>query len=96
MQLKPMFDWLVIEPIEEEQEGIVVIPDVAKTKPTFGRVMEVGWGRPDNGKLWALKVKVGDKVLYTKYAGVNIEHEGKNYIMMKETEILAIAEETPS
>lgn len=96
MRLKPMFDWLIIEPIEEKQEGIVVIPDVAKTKPTFGMVVEVGWGRPDNGKLWELKVKKGDKILYAKFAGLNIKHNDKQYLMLKETEVLAIAEEDAS
>ena len=94
MKLKPMFDWLIVEPVEEKQEGLVVIPDVAKIEPTFGTVVEVGFGRPDSGKLWAQKVKKGDEILYTKHAGLNIVHEGETYLMLKETEVLAIAEES--
>ena len=92
MRLKPMFDWLIVEPIEEKKEGLIEIPDSAKPKSTFGKVIEIGWGRPDSGKLWAMKVKKGDKILYTFAAGVNIEHEDKNYLMLRETDVLAVAD----
>jgi chaperonin GroES len=89
-----MFDWLIVEPIEEKQEGLIEIPDSAKPRSTLGKVIEVGWGRPDNGHLWAMRVKEGDKILYTKYVGINIEHEDKQLLMLKETDVLAIVEES--
>jgi chaperonin GroES len=93
MNLKPLYDRVVVKPIEAEEvtAGGIYIPDNAKEKPTKGEVLAVGEGKAlDNGNLRTPKVKVGDKVIYGQYAGSAYKHEGTEYKIIKEDDILAI------
>jgi chaperonin GroES len=92
MAIRPLDDRVVIEPLEAEEktQGGIVLPDSAKEKPTKGKVVSVGEGKLlDSGKRAALLVKKGDKVLYGKYAGTEITVGGKDYLILKENDILA-------
>lgn len=93
MNLKPLYDRVVVKPIEADEvtAGGIVIPDNAKEKPTKGEVLAVGEGKPlDNGSLRSPKVKVGDKVIYGQYAGSNYKQDGVEYKIVREDDILAI------
>ncbi len=93
MNLKPLHDRVVVKPIEAEETtvGGIIIPDAAKEKPTKGEVLAVGEGKAlDNGSVRAPKVKVGDKVIYGQYAGSAYKHEGTEYKIIREDDILAI------
>ncbi|MHC4267516.1 MAG: co-chaperone GroES [Planctomycetota bacterium] len=92
MAIRPLDDRVVIEPLEAEDktQGGIVLPDSAKEKPTKGKVISVGEGKLlDSGKRAQLLVKKGDKVLYGKYAGTEISVGGKDYLILKENDILA-------
>ena len=93
LNLKPLADRLLVEPIEREEmtaSGIYV-PETAKEKPQEGTVVASGPGRKDeDGDLIAMEVKVGDRVLYAKYAGTEVKLEDKKYLILKESDILAI------
>ncbi len=88
VKIKPLADRVLIEPssAEEKTSGGIIIPDTAKEKPQKGTVVAVGPGTPDQ----KLSVKKGDMVLYGKYSGTEISYEGKNYLIMKESDIYAI------
>lgn len=94
MNLKPLYDRVVVKPIEAEEMtvGGIIIPDAAKEKPTKGEVVAVGEGKfvDATGGLRAPKVKAGDKVIYGQYAGSAYKHEGVEYKVIKEDDILAI------
>ena len=93
MNLKPLYDRVVVKPIEAEEmsAGGIVIPDNAKEKPTKGEVVAVGEGKPlDNGSVRAPKVKVGDKVIYGQYAGSSYKQDGVEYKIVREDDILAV------
>ena len=93
MNLKPLYDRVVVKPIEADEvsSGGILIPDNAKEKPTRGEVVAVGEGKAlDNGSLRAPKVKVGDKVIYGQYSGSAYKHEGTEYKIVREDDILAI------
>jgi len=92
MNIKPLADRVVISPLDnaEEKVGSIYIPDTAKEKPQEGEIVAVGPGRTEDGKLIAPSVKVGDKVLYGKYAGTEIKKDGKEYLIVRESDILAI------
>ncbi len=92
MTIKPLGDRVMIRPLDESEEkvGSLYIPDTAKEKPLQGSVEAVGPGRTENGKTIAPEVKVGDRVLYGKYSGTEIKHEGIEYLIVKEADILAI------
>ncbi|MBN2492202.1 MAG: co-chaperone GroES [Planctomycetes bacterium] len=93
MKLRPIDDRVVIEPMEGEEvtAGGIVLPDTAKEKPVQGKVAAVGPGRLlDNGERLAPSVKKGDIVIYGRYAGSDVKIEGKEYKVMRESEILAI------
>ena len=93
MNLKPLYDRVVVKPIEADEvsAGGILIPDTAKEKPTKGEVIAVGEGKAlDNGSLRAPKVKVGDKVIYGQYSGSAYKHEGTEYKIVREDDILAI------
>lgn len=95
MKLKPLGDRVVVKPIEQEETtaGGIVLPDTAKEKPQHGEVLAIGNGKLlDNGERVALDVKVGDKVLYAKYGGTEIKLDGDTYLIMRESDILAISE----
>lgn len=88
MNIKPLGDRVVIEPAEAEKKTAsgIIIPDTAKEKPQKGTVVAAGPGKKDE----PLTVKVGDVVLYGKYAGTEINIDGKDYLIMRESDILAI------
>ena len=88
INIKPLADRVLIEPAmaEEKTAGGIIIPDTAKEKPQKGTVVAVGPGKKDE----PMSVKVGDKVLYSKYAGTEISFEGTDYLIMKESDIVAI------
>ncbi|HHT9158652.1 MAG: co-chaperone GroES [Planctomycetes bacterium GWF2_39_10] len=93
--IRPLDDRVVIEPIEAEEktQGGIVLPDTAKEKPVKGKVIATGEGRMlENGKRAELLVKKGDKVLYGKYAGTEVTVDGKEYLIMRESDILAKVE----
>lgn len=88
ISIKPLADRVLIEPAQAEEKtaGGIIIPDTAKEKPQRGSVIAVGPGKKDE----PMTVKVGDNVLYSKYAGTEITHEGVNYLIMRESDIVAI------
>lgn len=93
MNIKPLFDRVVIKRMEEEKvsAGGIVIPDSATEKPVKGEVLAVGEGKSlDNGSVRAPKVKVGDKVLFGKYAGTEFKLDGQEILVVKEDDILAV------
>ncbi len=93
--LKPLSDHVLVRPLskEEKTEGGIYLPDTAKEKPQEGEVVAVGPGRMlDNGSRVALEVKAGDKVIYAKYGGTNIKVGEEEYLIMRESDILAIKE----
>jgi chaperonin GroES len=92
MAVKPLADRILIEQVEAEKKtaGGIYIPDNAKEKPQKGNVVAVGPGRiSDAGQTIALSVKAGDVVLYGKYAGTEVSHDGKDYIILRESDLLA-------
>ena len=93
MNIKPLGDRALVEPLEakEKTKGGIVLPDTAKEKPQEGKIVAVGKGKiGDDGKTIPLEVKVGDKVLYGKYSGTEITVDDKEYLIVKEEDILAI------
>lgn len=93
MKLKPLGDRVVIKASKEPEKtkGGILLPDTAKEKPQEGKVVAVGPGKVNNeGKLIALSVKVGDKVLYGKYSGTEITVDDEEYLIVREDEVLAI------
>lgn len=93
MTIKPLHDRVLIERIEAESKtaGGIIIPDTAQEKPDEGKVVAVGEGlRDDNGKRIALDVKVGDKVLFAKWGGTEVKFSGKEFTILKESDILAV------
>ncbi len=95
INLKPLGDRVVVEPIEQEEitAGGIVLPETAKEKPQRGLVVAAGPGaRDDDGDRIALDVKVGDVVLYAKYAGTEFKVDGKKLLILKESDLLAIVE----
>ena len=90
--LNPIGDRVVVKPAPEEvkTKSGIVLPDAAKEKPSEGTVMAVGSGRVlDNGQKVALEVKIGDKVIYSKYGGTEVKIDGEEYIILSERDILA-------
>lgn len=95
MTLKPLGDRIVVEalPSEEKTAGGIILPDTAQEKPMMGKVAAIGTGKVlDNGKVIPLEVKVGDKVLYGKYAGTEVKIEGEKFMIMQERELLGVFE----
>ncbi|HYH02771.1 MAG TPA: co-chaperone GroES [Bacillota bacterium] len=93
MNIKPLGERVVIKVVESEvtTKSGIVLPETAKEKPQMGEVLAVGTGKLlDNGQRIALDVKVGDKVLFAKYAGTEVKLDGEEYMVLKETDILAI------
>ncbi|WP_026486561.1 co-chaperone GroES [Caldanaerobius polysaccharolyticus] len=91
MKIRPLGDRVVIKPIEaEEVVGGIVLPGTAKEKPQQGEVVAVGTGEYIDGKKVELEVKVGDKVIYSKYAGTEVKLDGQEYLILRQNDILAI------
>ena len=95
MKVRPLHDRVIVQRTEEEQKskGGIIIPDTAKEKPQEGKIIAVGKRKMlDDGKLVPLDVKVGDKVLFNKYAGSDIKIEGEEYMIMREEDVLGVIE----
>ena len=95
MNLKPLADRLVVEPLEQEEvtAGGIILPETAKEKPQQGKVVAAGTGRTDErGEKVAMEVKVGDTVLYAKYSGTEVKMSGKKMLILRESDVLAIVE----
>ncbi len=92
MKIQPLADRIVVKVLEAEEvtKGGIVLPQTAQEKPQQAEVMEVGKGKVSDGKVIAPEVKKGDKVLFGKYSGTEITIDGKEYLILKEEDILAI------
>ncbi len=95
MKFRPLHDRVVVEPLEEEEKtaGGIIIPDTAKEKPMQGKVIAVGPGsRGEDGQLHALDVEKNDRVLYGKWSGTEVKIDGKNLLIMRESDIMGVIE----
>ncbi|EFM11870.1 Chaperonin Cpn10 [Paenibacillus curdlanolyticus YK9] len=90
--IKPLGERVLVEPIAKEETTAsgILLPDTAKEKPQEGKIIAVGSGTLKDGARIALEVQVGDRVLFSKYAGTEVKYEGKEYLIMKESDIHAI------
>ncbi|MGK2907639.1 MAG: co-chaperone GroES [Desulfuromonadales bacterium] len=95
MNIRPLHDRIIVERLEEETKTAsgIIIPDSAKEKPQQGNVIAVGKGKvTEDGKVLPLDVKVGDKVLFGKYSGTEVKLDGKEFLMMREDDVLGVVE----
>ena len=95
MKIRPLQDRILVKRIDEEEKtkGGIIIPDTAKEKPTEGKVIAVGKGKVlEDGKLQALDVKKGDRVLFNKYSGTEVQIEGEEHLIIREDDVLGICE----
>lgn len=92
--IKPLGDRVVLRALEREEKTAsgIVLPDTAKEKPQEAEVISVGPGRYEDGKLVAVDVKVGDRVIFSKYAGTEVKYDGTEYLIVRESDILAIVQ----
>jgi chaperonin GroES len=94
MSVRPLHDRIIVKRVEEESKskGGIIIPDTAKEKPQEGRVVAVGPGRNEDGKVIKLDVKAGDRILFGKYSGTEIKLNGEEHIIMREEDVLGVIE----
>ncbi len=95
MKIRPLQDRIIVRRIEEEEKtkGGIIIPDTAKEKPMEGKVVAVGKGKVmEDGKLHPVDVKVGDRILFGKYAGTEVKIDGEEHLIMREDDILGVIE----
>jgi chaperonin GroES len=95
MKIVPLNDKILVERLaaDDKTAGGIILPDTAKEKPKQGKILALGEGKPlENGKRATFQVKEGDRVLFSSYAGNEITHEGKEYIIMTEDDILAVVD----
>jgi len=93
MKIKPLEDRIIVKTLEAEEKtaGGIIIPDNAKEKPQKGEVIAVGPGKfSDEGKRIEMSLKAGDKILYGKYSGTEVKVDGKDYLIMRESDVLAV------
>ncbi|MBD3374004.1 co-chaperone GroES [candidate division KSB1 bacterium] len=93
MNIKPLADRIVVQPYEAEEktQGSIIIPDTAKEKPQKGKVVAVGPGKvSDSGNTISMQLKEGDVVLYGKYSGTEVTVDGEDYLIMRESDVLAV------
>jgi chaperonin GroES len=93
--LKPLGDRVVIELVESEEKTAsgIVLPDSAKEKPQEGKIVAVGSGRVlENGERIALEVSAGDRIIFSKYSGTEVKYDGKEYLILRDSDILAVVE----
>ena len=96
MKFRPLHDRVVVKRIDAEDKsaGGIIIPDTAKEKPSHGEVIAVGpGGRDDNGKLIAIDLKAGDRVLFGKWSGTEVKIDGQELLIMKESDIMGVLDE---
>ncbi|HEY7166306.1 MAG TPA: co-chaperone GroES [Candidatus Binatia bacterium] len=93
-KIRPLHDRVIVKRIDEEEKskGGIIIPDTAKEKPQEGRVVAVGPGKQDDGKVIPLGVKAGDKILFGKYSGTEIKLDGEEHLILREDDILGVLE----
>lgn len=93
-RVKPLHDRIIVKRLEEEEKsaGGIIIPDTAKEKPQQGKVIAVGPGRRDDGKLLPLDVKAGDTVLFAKYSGTEFKLDGQEHLILREDDVLGVIE----
>jgi chaperonin GroES len=93
-KIRPLHDRVIVKRIEEEEKtkGGLFIPDTAKEKPQEGRVVAVGPGKHDDGKVIPMGVKAGDKILFGKYSGTEIKLDGEEHLILREDDILGVIE----
>jgi chaperonin GroES len=93
-QVRPLHDRIIVKRItgEEVTKGGIIIPDTAKEKPQEGEVIAVGPGKREDGKLIAVDVKKGDRILFGKYSGTEIKIDGEEHLIMREEDILGVLE----
>ena len=99
MELRPLYDRIVVKRVEEKEQvkGAIIIPDSAKEKPQEGEVIAAGKGkRLENGTLVPLDLKAGDRVLFAKYSGSEVKIDGVEYLIMREAEVLGVVEKSDS
>ena len=95
MKIRPLQDRIIVRRIDEEEttKGGIIIPDTAKEKPQEGKVISVGKGKvTEDGKLQKLEVKKGDRVLFSKYAGTEVNIEGDEHLIIREDDVLGVVE----
>jgi len=95
MNIRPLQDRIIVKRIQEEEKtaGGIIIPDTAKEKPQEGKVVAVGKGKVgDDGKVIALDLKKGDRILFGKYAGSEVKIDGTEYLIMREEDVLGVLE----
>lgn len=92
MGLRPLHDRILVQRLEEEEvQGSIIIPDTAKEKPQQAKVLAAGPGRvSDDGKVQAMDVKEGDKVIFGKYAGTEVKLDGEEYLIIREDDVLGV------
>ena len=92
VKLQPMGDRIVVKPIqtEEKTKSGIYLPDTAKEKPQEGEVIAVGTGRYEEGKKIPIEVKVGDKIIYSKYGGTEVKIDGVEHLILRESDVLAV------
>ena len=93
MNIRPLYDRIVVKRVEEQEQvqGGIIIPDTAKEKPQEGEVVAVGKGkRNEKGEISALELVAGDRILFGKYSGSDIKLDGQEYLIMREDEVLAV------
>ena len=95
IKIRPLQDRILIKRLNEEEKtkGGIIIPDTAKEKPQEGRVIAIGKGKVlEDGKLLPIEVKVGDKILFSKYSGTEVKIEGEEHLIVKEEDVLGVIE----
>jgi len=95
MRVRPLQDRVIVRRVEEQEQksaGGIIIPDTAKEKPQEGKVVAVGPGKKEDGKVLSLDVKAGDRVLFGKYAGTEIKLDGEEHLILREEDILGVIE----
>lgn len=93
-RIRPLQDRIIVQRIEEVErtKGGIIIPDTAKEKPVQGKVIAVGPGRRDDGKVIPLEIKAGDQILFGKYSGTEIKLDGQEHLILREDDVLGVVE----
>ena len=95
MSLRPLSDRILVERVEEDSKtkGGIIIPDTAKEKPAEGKIVSMGNGRMgEDGKLIPMDVKVGDRILFSKYGGTDVKIDGSDYLILRQDDVLGVIE----
>ncbi|MCP3873193.1 MAG: co-chaperone GroES [Desulfobacteraceae bacterium] len=95
MSLRPLSDRILVERVEEDTQtkGGIIIPDTAKEKPAEGKIVATGNGRlAEDGKLLPMDVKVGDRILFSKYGGTDVKIDGADYLILRQDDVLGVIE----